>query len=520
MPKNFKLVISPRSLGLVALAITAQLGCSSDGAPSALPNAGAGAATNPSAGAPGAAASGGGSAGAAGTSFAGAAAVAGASGGNNTAGDTSFGGDAPVAGAGSGGSAAGGGGNGMAGAGGAPGKLAAKPYMGWSSWSSLEANPTETKIKAVTDAVATQLLPFGYDYINIDDGWYSGFDANGRWKPDTRKFPNGIKGVADYVHAKGMKFGIYLVPGVITAAYDANYPVLGTSVKLKDVCLNQAGNTNKKENAAKKLDYSKPGAVAYIQSYADLLVSWGVDFIKLDFVGPGGGGGNADNQDDIKQWRAALDKTGHQVWLELSNMLAISAVNTWKTYSNGWRIGNDVECYCDTLTNWAHVVRNINAMPPWVSYGGPGGWNDLDSLEIGNGDKNGLSLDERQTYFSFWAINASPLFLGSDASNLDAADLKILTNPEVIAVNQAAVPAKPLTGNNVYYAKLPDGTINVGLFNFGSGAASASVKFSDVGGAASMKVRDLVAKSDLGSMSGSFSATLPSHGSRLIKLTP
>jgi hypothetical protein len=239
----------------------------------------------------------------------------------------------------------------------------------------------------------------------------------------------------------------------------------------------------------------------------------------MDFVGPGGGGGSADNQEDIKQWRAALDKTGHPVWLELSNMLAISAVSTWKKYSNGWRIGNDVECYCTTLTNWAHVVRNINAMPPWVSYGGPGGWNDLDSLEIGNGDKDGLTADERQTYFSFWAINASPLFVGADASSLDAGDVKILTNSEVIAVNQAGVPAKPLSGNNVYYAKLPDGSINVGLFNFNTGTASASVKFSDVGGGASMKVRDLVAKMDLGSMSGSFSASLPAHGSRLIKLT-
>jgi len=201
-------------------------------------------------------------------------------------------------------------------------------------------------------------------------------------------------------------------------------------------------------------------------------------------------------------------------------MLAISAVATWQKYSNGWRIGNDVECYCATLTNWAHVVRNINAMPPWVSYGGPGGWNDLDSLEIGNGDKDGLTLDERRTYFSFWAINASPLFLGADASSLDAADLALSTNPEVIAVDQAAVPAKPLAGNKVYYAKLPDGGINVGLFNFGDAAANVSVKFGDVGGVAAMKVRDLWAKSDLGSMSSSFSAALPRHGSRLIKLTP
>jgi alpha-galactosidase len=404
------------------------------------------------------------------------------------------------------------------------GPLAAKPFMGWSSWSSTTGNVNATIVKAAADTVSSKLLQFGYQYINIDDGWYNGFDANGRWKPDTNKFPDGIAGVATYAHSKGLKLGIYLTPGVNDTVVSANSLIEGTTYHMKDIVTSAAGNTDKKSGAtARKIDYTKPGAVEYIQSYAKLLATWGVDFIKMDFVGPGGGGGTADNQDDIKQWRVALDKSGRQIWLELSNMLNISAVATWQAYSNGWRVANDVECYCTTLTNWAHVVRVINAVAPWVSHAGPGGWNDLDSLEIGSGSMDGISADERQTVFSFWSISAAPLYIGAPLSNLDAADLAILTNSEVIAVDQAGVPAKPVStsGNQqVWYAKRPDGTFAVGLFNFDTGSAQVTARWSDIGAPSSVAVHDAVSHTDLGRMSTSFGATLPGHGSRLLILTP
>jgi hypothetical protein len=396
--------------------------------------------------------------------------------------------------------------------------------MGWSSWSSTTGNVNEGIVKAAADAVASRLASYGYQYVNVDDGWESGFDAYGRWKPDAGKFPNGIASVADYVHGKGLKLGIYLTPGVNDTVVSANLPVYGTSYHAKDIVTSAAGNTDRAAGATtKKIDYTKPGAVEYVQGFADLLASWGVDFIKMDFVGPGGGGGSADNRDDIQQWRAALDKTGRPIWLELSNMLNISAIATWKAYSNGWRVANDVECYCATLTNWAHVVRVINAVPPFVPYAGPGGWNDLDSLEIGNGSSDGITADERQTMFSFWALSAAPLYLGADVTKLDAADLKILTNAEVIAVDQAATPGKPVsTSSNqqVWFAKQTDGSIVVGLFNFDTGATQVTAKLSDVDAASSVAVRDLVSQTDLGRVTTSFGASLPGHGSRLVKLTP
>ncbi len=406
------------------------------------------------------------------------------------------------------------------------GPLAARPYMGWSSWSSTTGNVTEAIVKAAADVVAQRLLPFGYEYINVDDGWWSGFDANGRWSVDTRKFPNGIAAVADYVHGKGLKFGIYLTPGVNDIAYNANSPILGTPYHLQDIVSNPSarGSTDQKAGAtSKKIDYTRPGAVEYVRGFAALLASWGVDFVKMDFVGPGGGGGVADNQEDIKQWRAAFDKTGRKIWLELSNMLNISAIATWQTYSNGWRVANDVECYCATLTNWAHVVRVINAVQPFVSHAGPGHWNDLDSLELGSGSGDGITADERQTMFSFWAISAAPLYLGASLVNLDAADLAIVTNAEVIAIDQAGVPAAPVsTASNlqVWSAKRADGTFALGLFNFGAASAQVTARWTDFGAPGAVSVRDLWSHTDLGRVSTSFSATLPAHGSRLLVLTP
>src|SRR5208337_3322158 len=132
-----------------------------------------------------------------------------------------------------------------------------------------------------------------------DDGWYNGFDANGRWQADTTKFPSGIAGLATYVHSKGLKFGIYLTPGLNTTVWQANSPIAGTSYHAHDIVLNTTTHGNTKGDAY-KLDFTKPGAVAYVESYANLLALWGIDFIKMDFTGPGGGDVSADNQDDIE----------------------------------------------------------------------------------------------------------------------------------------------------------------------------------------------------------------------------
>ncbi len=396
--------------------------------------------------------------------------------------------------------------------------------MGWETWwSGHTGTATEAEIKADADVMASQLASFGYQYILIDDGWYDGFDMYGRWQPDLRKFPDGFKGIADYVHSKGLKIGIYLTPGINDTVVAANSQIEGTTYHVKDIVTSAAGSTDKAAGATtRKIDYTKPGAVDYVQGYANLFASWGVDAVKFDFVGPGGGGGSADNQDDVKQWRAALDKTGRQIWLNLSNKLDIRAIATWQGYSNAWRVENDVECYCSTDTDWGHVSREINGLPPFASYAGPGHWNDLDSLMIANGTFDGITATERQTMFSFWALGCSPLIIGADLTKLDPADLAILTNSEVIAINQAAVAPKAVSTastSQVWYSKQADGSIAVGLFNFGAASTQVSAHFSDVGGASTLSVHDLVSHTDLGQSTTSFSAAIPSHGSRLVRLT-
>ena len=400
--------------------------------------------------------------------------------------------------------------------------------MGWESWwSTHTCNPSEAEVEAIADVIVSKFQSFGYEYILIDDCWYTGFDTYGRWKPNLTEFPNGWAGAAAYVHSKGLKIGVYLTPGVNDAVVTANSPVYGptgvTAYHAQDIVTSAAGNTDKAAGAeTKKLDFTKPGAVDFVEGYANLISGWGADAVKMDFVGPGGGGGNANNQDDIMQWRAALDATGRPIELNLSNFLSVSAIDTWQKYSNSWRVENDVECYCSTDTNWAHVIREITGVYPFVNYSGPGHWNDLDSLMIGEGAFDGITTDERQTQMSFWSIVCSPLIVGSDLTKLDAGDYAILTNAEIIAVDQAGIPAKPVsTASNqqVWYSKQTDGSIVVGLFNFDATSTPVTVKFSDVGAGGTMSVHDMVTHTDLGSSSGSFSATLATHASRMLRLT-
>jgi alpha-galactosidase len=407
----------------------------------------------------------------------------------------------------------------------------APPPLGWSSWSSTWASHgralTEAYVGAQADAMADKLRPSGYQYVNLDDGWSKGFDEHGRPQPDPGRFPNGIAGLAEHVHAKGLKLGVYLTPGLRVAAWKANGTVAGTQVHLQDIAdpARQGNTQGKGDGRAYKIDYARPGAKEYVQSCADLLASWGVDYIKMDFVGPGGGNVRADTRDDIRAWHDALRRTGRPVWLELSNKLSIDDAATWKAYSNGWRIENDVEGYGKDgkLTRWAKVAVRFTDAPRWASFAGPGGWNDLDSLEVGNGDRDGLTPDERRTTMTLWAICCSPLIVGADLTDLDAGDLALLTNAEVLAIDQAGHVATPLSQaerQQVWRAKGPDGTVTVALFNLGNADATVSVTWAGLGLVGRADVRDLWAHRDLGPSDTGHSALLSPHACQLLCVRP
>ncbi|WP_306190767.1 CBM35 domain-containing protein [Streptomyces sp. MK5] len=424
--------------------------------------------------------------------------------------------------------------------------VAAKPYMGWSSWSMQSSkypglNPdgdysylTEANVLKQTDALAAKLKKYGYEYINIDAGWWRDktwrpeFDSYARQQADPARFPRGMKAVADDVHAKGLKAGIYLPVGLEKEAYgDGRTPIWNADgCTTADIVYGDLRTTNGWDSSY-KLDFSKPCTQKYVDSQAQLLAGWGYDFLKLDGVGPGSGksGDQYDNVADVAAWRKAIAATGRPIHLEVSWSLDYGHVADWKKYSNGWRIDTDVECYCNTLVSWENSVDDrFDDAPAWTRHAGPGGWNDLDSLDIGNGEMDGLTKAERQTYATLWAIAKSPLYTGDDLTKLDSYGLSLLTNTEVIAVNQGGTPpAAPVTAadpQQVWAAMNPDGTYTVALFNLADKPASVTAHWSTLGFTGKAKLRDLWNHENLGTYTDKVTQALPAHGSRLFRVTP
>lgn len=420
-----------------------------------------------------------------------------------------------------------------------PSVVAQYPYMGWSSWSLESTNfpgvdptgqeswLTEQHVLAQADVMAAKLASHGYTYVNIDAGWLGGFDAYGRPVPNATTFPDGIRHIADYVHHKGLKLGIYLAVGLYVQAYGGgDTPIFGTTnCHTRDIVYPDLRTTNG-WNLGYLINYASPCAQAYVDSIANEFAGWQVDYLKMDGVGPGSNQGDAnhDNTNDIKAWSAALQRTGRPIQYVLSWSLSHNQAATWMRYSNGWRIDTDVECYCGTLVTWNNSVKERwNDVVQWIPDAGPGHWNNLDALDVGNGTMDGINDTERQSYMTLWAIEAAPLFSGDDLTTLDSYGLSLLTNDEVIAVDQAGVPARPVsqaTDQQVWYAHNPDGSVTVALFNLGADTATVTANWSDIGVGGPARVRDLWQHQDLGRANGQFGATLPSHGSRLLRITP
>jgi hypothetical protein len=250
--------------------------------------------------------------------------------------------------------------------------VAQRPYMGWSSWSLESTNYpgvntsgpaswlTEAHVLAQADVLAAKLASHGYTYVNIDAGWLGGFDAYGRPIPNATTFPDGIRHIADYVHRKGLKLGIYLAVGLDPKAYGGgNTPIFGTAnCHTSDIVYPDLRTTNG-WNTNYLINYASPCAQAYANSIANELAGWQVDFLKMDGVGPGSdqGDANHDNTPDIKAWSAALQHTGRPIQYVLSWSLSHNEASTWVRYSNGWRIDTDVECYCGTIVTWNNSVK-------------------------------------------------------------------------------------------------------------------------------------------------------------------
>jgi len=410
--------------------------------------------------------------------------------------------------------------------------LSITPAMGWSSWSFVRRNPTEATIKAQAAAMKNSgLASHGFVYINVDD-FYQKCDSNGfvvdgfgRWTVDTAKFPAGMKALGDYIHGLGLKFGVYVTPGIPQNAVTRNTPIEGTALHAADIA--DTSKTEKNYNCKHMyfINYTKPGAQEYVNSFANMFASWGADYLKIDGVG-------AADIPDVQAWDKALRQTGRPINFALSNNLPIANATTWKQLANSWRTQGDVECYCSgqpngvgyPLTDWSHVSARFISTASWQPYAGPGGWNDYDSLEIGNGTNTGLTTDQRRSHMTLWAMAASPLLLGTDLTHLDPTDLTMLTNDRIIAVDQDGIAAKRIINNGsqqAYSKKEPNGAYVIALFNSGtSGNQTITVNWSQVGFTGSATITDLWSGASGGTITNTYSATLRPGETRLIRAVP
>lgn len=426
------------------------------------------------------------------------------------------------------------------GPGGAPAGLGAedglggRPYLGWTSWSlSATTRPGYGKdwlsaghVKEQADALAGRLKPHGYAYVNVDAGWRGGWDEHGRPVPDPARFPLGMRDLADHVHRLGLKFGIYYVPGVDDDLLRLDPPILGTPHHIRDIVFRPRRRANHWGGHA--IDFSRPGSNEYIQSIADRFAEWGVDFLKYDGVAPGSEvvDPSVDARPSVEAWGRALLRAGRPVWLTLSWRIDLRYNETWRRYANALRTGGDVESYDAQLTHWPQVAERFGHARDFGWAAGRGkGWNDLDALLVGNGAMTGLTLDERRSAMTLWAIACSPLYSGDDLTRLDPDGLDLLTNDEVIAVDQAGLPARPVgaidrRGPQAWASRQDDGSVVVALFNLdGKAPRDLDVVLTDLGWAGPARLRDLWTHQDVGTAAGRIEANLAPHACRLFRLT-
>ena len=370
--------------------------------------------------------------------------------------------------------------------------LALTPPMGWNSWNKFGCNVSEDLIRQTADAmVKSGMKDAGYQYVVIDDCWQVTRDQSGNIVADPQRFPSGIKALADYVHSLGLKFGIYSDVGSKTCA-------------------------------------GRPGSLGHEYQDARQYAAWTVDYLKYDWC-------NATTQDGPSSYalmRQALDASGRPI------VLSICEWGTHKPWlwgqevgGNLWRTTGDIQDRWQGRVKWPAgdccsngVVDIVDLQVGLESFAGPGHWNDPDMLEVGNG---GMTDTEYRSHFSLWAILAAPLIAGNDLRDMRPEIRDILTNKEVIAVDQDPLGSegKRVKKNGdleVWSKQMKDGSRTVILFNRASGDHEISVNWEDLGYPNHLEaaVRDLWQKKDLGRFTGKFSASVVSHGVVMVTVRP
>jgi alpha-galactosidase len=369
--------------------------------------------------------------------------------------------------------------------------LAQTPPMGWNSWNKFACQVTEDLIKSVADAMATNgMKEAGYQYVVIDDCWQKSRDENGFIVADADHFPSGIKALADYVHSKGLKFGVYSDAGTKTCA-------------------------------------GRPGSLGHEYQDALQYARWGVDYLKYDWCNTG----TRSAQEAYSTMSNALLATGRPI---VFSMCEWGTAKPW-LWANGignlWRTTGDIGDAFSSKKKWPDgsccqlgMVDILDLQVGLESFAGPGHWNDPDMMEVGNG---GMTIPEYRAHFSFWALLAAPLIAGNDVRSMTPDIKEILTNAEVIAVNQDKLGQEGRrvrkNGDLELWSKvMSDGSRAVILFNRGTTVSDLNVSWEEIGypKGISAKVRDLWTHKDVGSFTGNYSAKVESHSVVMVHITP
>ena len=355
--------------------------------------------------------------------------------------------------------------------------LAKTPPMGWNSWNLFAEKVDDQTVRTMADAmVSSGMKDAGYIYVNIDDTWEGTRDANGVLSTN-KKFPD-MKALADYVHSKGLKIGIYSSPGPRTCGgYPASY--------------------------------------GHEEQDAKMFADWGIDYLKYDWCSASTIYKNAQLQPVYQRMGDALHSTGRPIVYSLCEY-GLEAVEKWGPQVGGnlWRTTGDIR------DDWDSMVDNIEKQVPTAPYAGPGHWNDPDMLEVGNGH---MTDDEYRTHMSLWALTAAPLLAGNDIRSMSDTTKSILLNKEVIAVDQDALgkQASPVKNGKLetWVKPLKDGGVAVGVVNMDTAQGTATIKASDLPLKGPVRsARDLWSHQAVQFKDGQYSTSIPAHGVLLLRI--
>ena len=429
-------------------------------------------------------------------------------------------------------------------------KIASTPPMGWNSYNCYGATVTEKEIKENADFMAEHMKQYGWQYVVVDFCWsyphhpkstqdnpgqmrlpkdksyqpWLSMDSYGRLIPFEGKFPSAVKEkgfrpLSDYVHSKGLKFGIHIMRGIPRQAVWEKTPVWGVSGITADMIADTTSTCEWLDNMY-GIDMKKKGAQGYLNSLVKLYADWDVDFLKLDDIA------NPYHAAEIEGYHKAIQNSGRLIILSISpGATPVSEAANVAKLANQWRMS------ADFWDNWTQLLHMFDLAKTWEGIGKPGAWPDCDMLQIGKLSKRGpvgkerfsrFAEEELYTHMTFWCLFRSPLMIGGNLPENRELEMKLITNPEVISVNQNGINPRQLlrTSSYIVWASNMQNSedLNIAIFNISDKQTQIDIPLKLIGLKGKYQLRDLWKMKDIGSTKNQISVNLKSHEPILLRL--